>query len=146
MEQIFEKFTFAVLKLNKLVQKIKSAEMEPYGLKAIHAMCIFYLRQKPLTAGELARLTLEDKGAISRALKQLKEQGYIRYNGAYHERVALTEAGETLARTVSERAERAVAAAKTPLSERERDAFFKTLDSVAENLAEYCRLLEGEQS
>ena len=40
MDDRFENFTVTVLKLGKLVQKIKLFEMESYGLKAIHVMCI----------------------------------------------------------------------------------------------------------
>ncbi|MGN1373278.1 MAG: hypothetical protein ACI4VK_04450 [Candidatus Coproplasma sp.] len=40
MEKIFEQFTITVLKLNKLVQKIKTCEMSDYGLKTIHVMCV----------------------------------------------------------------------------------------------------------
>ena len=77
MQNRFENFTIGVLKLNKLVQRIKLLEMDDYGLKAIHVMCIYYAACRPVTAGELARLTLEDKAAISRALSLLKQNGYL---------------------------------------------------------------------
>ena len=68
MDDRFETFTMAVLRLNKLVQRIKLLEMGGYGLKAIHVMCIYYAAKGPVTAGELSRLTCEDKAAVSRAL------------------------------------------------------------------------------
>ena len=79
MDKIFEHFTITILKLNKLVQKIKLYEMQEYGLKAIHVMCGYYLMENPdgLTASELVKLTLEDKAAISRALKTLQEKGFV---------------------------------------------------------------------
>ena len=75
MQDLFERFTTAILKLNKLVQRIKVHEMKKFGLKSVHVMCLYYLNSRPrgITAGELARMTLEDKAAISRALAEMRQ-------------------------------------------------------------------------
>lgn len=64
MDGRFENFTVTILKLGKLVQKIKLFEMESYGLKAIHVMCIYFAGLSPVTAVELCRLTSEDKAVL----------------------------------------------------------------------------------
>lgn len=140
MEKRFENFTITILKLNKLVQKIKLYEMEEYGLKAIHVMCIYYLdeHRQGLTAGELVKLTLEDKAAISRALRLLREKGYVQYDtNRYNAAILLTLKGEQVAAFIRERAEKAVDAAGGSLSEEERSLFYRSISSIAERLKAY---------
>lgn len=139
MKDIFENFTFTILKLNKLVQKIKHAEMDGLGLKTIHAMCLYQLyKTKGLTFGELVRLTLEDKAAISRAVKHLRDKGYANYDGnSYNSPVTLTADGEEVARAVLEKANDAVEAASCSFTDEERTAFYKLLDQIALRLEDY---------
>lgn len=140
MEKIFEHFTVTVLKLNKLIQRIKQFEMQEYGLKAVHVMCIYYLDKFPdgLTFGELVKLTLDDKAAISRAIATLKEKGYAVYdNGRHGSRVKLTEDGFKIAKAVTERSDKAVFAGSADFSDSEREFFYKALNSIAGNLTEY---------
>lgn len=140
MEKRFENFTITILKLNKLVQKIKLYEMEEYGLKAIHVMCIYYLDEyrQGLTAGELVKLTLEDKAAISRALRLLREKGYVQYDpNRYNAAILLTSEGGQVAEFIRDRAEKAVDAAGGSLSEEERGLFYRSLSSIAERLKAY---------
>ena len=134
----FENFTVMVLKINKLVHKIKLVEMDGYGLKAIHVMCIYYAGAAPVTAGELSRLTCEDKAAISRALTMFKKRGFITYDaGRYNAEVTLTEEGKKLYDYINVKSKAAVDAAGADLSETERAALYKSLASIAENLEKY---------
>ena len=140
MENIFENFTITILKLNKLVQKIKNFEMREYGLKTIHVMCIYYLNNHPdgLTASELTRLTLEDKAAISRALKVLHEKGYANYDpNKYNADIRLTDAGKELASLISKKADKAVCAGSYDFTEEQRNSFYRQLGTIAENLENY---------
>ena len=140
MEKIFEHFTISILKLNKLVQKIKQYEMQEYDLKAIHVMCGYYLNEHPegLTSSELVKLTLEDKAAISRALKALQDKGYVTYDPNRHNAlVRLTDEGKRLAEFITERSLKAVEAGSAVLSEEERILFYKSLASIAGNLENY---------
>jgi DNA-binding MarR family transcriptional regulator len=145
MEKRFENFTIAILKLNKLVQKIKLYEMKDYDLKAIHVMCIYYLSENPegLTASELTRSTLEDKAAISRALATLQEREFVKYDSnTYGANVTLTENGEKVAKFITLRAESAVEAGGSSLTDEEREVFYRSLSSIAENLEKYYDSLE----
>ena len=140
MENIFENFTITILKLKKLVQKIKNCEMQEYGLKTIHVMCIYYLKNysEGLTSSELTKLTLEDKAAISRALKVLQEKGYVRYDAnKYNAAICLTDEGMKLAESISEKASNAVEAGSYDFSEEERLSFYNALKSIACNLESY---------
>lgn len=140
MEKVFENFTITVLKLNKLVNKIKAHEMREYGLKAIHVMCIYYLKENEngLTAAELSKLTLEDKAAISRGLALLRDKGYVTYDAnKYNAEIRLSEAGEKLADYISEKSEKAVNAGSVVFSEEERVAFYQALQNIAKNLHDY---------
>lgn len=140
MEKIFENFTISVLKLYRLVQRIKHYEMREYDLKGIHVMCVYYLneRREGLTASELMRLTFEDKAAISRALKELAEKGYVEYDAKkYNANILLTEKGTKVAEYVLLKAEKAVKAGSADFSEEEREFFYRSLASIAENLRKY---------
>ena len=140
MENIFENFTITILKLNKLVHKIKNIEMQEYGLKTIHVMCVYYLDNHPqgLTASELTKLTLEDKAAISRALKVLHEKGFINYDpNKYNADIRLTDEGKKLASIICKKADLAVSAASFNFNEEQRNCFYIELKTIADNLEKY---------
>ena len=140
MENIFENFTITILKLNKLVQKIKNIEMQEYGLKTIHVMCVYYLDNNPdgLTASELTKLTLEDQAAISRALKVLQEKGYASYDlNRYNAEIRLTDEGKKLASLIGKKADKAVSAGSYNFTEEQRNSFYNELGTIAENLEKY---------
>lgn len=147
MENIFENFTITILKLNKLVQKIKNYEMREYGLKTIHVMCGYYLNSHPegLTASELTKLTLEDKAAISRALKTLQEKGFISYDpNKYNAEIRLTDAGKEFASAIGKKAEKAVRAGSYDFTDEQRNSFYRELDTIANNLENYYNSLKAE--
>ena len=140
MENIFENFTITILRLNKLVQKIKNFEMQEYGLKTIHVMCVYYLKNRAegLTASELSKLTLEDKAAISRALKAMQEKGLISYDpNTYNSLIRLTDEGKKFADSVCQKASRAVEAGSYDFTEEERLSFYNALGTIADNLEKY---------
>ena len=148
MENIFENFVISVLKLNRLVSRIKMHEMKEYGLKSIHVMCIYYLNASSsgMTASELMRVTFEDKAAISRALALLREKNYIEYDDKkYNSIIKLTADGVGVANYIAQKADKAVAAGMTDMSDEERVVFYKHLNEIADNLIEsYSGLSKGE--
>lgn len=146
MEKIFENFTITILKLNKLVQKIKLFEAQKYDLKAIHIMCAYYLKEHPegLTSSELVKLTLEDKGAISRALKILQDRNFVKYNQNRHNTpVVLTADGRKFADFITVQSMKAVEAGMAELTEEERAFCYKWLGSIAVNLEQYYTEITG---
>lgn len=140
MEQLFEDFTHSILSLNKLVQKIKAFEIEKYGLKTIHVMCLYYLNKSPqgLTAKELVELTLEDKAAISRALKIMQDNGHVKYDANCRNAViVLTDTGKEIASNICSRAVKAVMAGSVEFTADERIFFYKSLGTIVDNLKSY---------
>ncbi|HIR67674.1 MAG TPA: MarR family transcriptional regulator [Candidatus Coproplasma avicola] len=140
MEDLFERFTVSILRLNKLVQRIKIYEIKKFGLKSIHVMCLYYLNCHPegLTASELVKLTLEDKAAISRALATMREEGYAEYDSATHNAdVRLTPKGKQLAEYIVGRAAAAVSAGSADFSAEQREFFYKSLVTISDNLEQY---------
>ena len=140
MEDLFERFTVSILRLNKLVQRIKIYEIKKFGLKSIHVMCLYYFNCHPegLTASELVKLTLEDKAAISRALATMREEGYAEYDSATHNAdVRLTPKGKQLAEYIVGRAAAAVSAGSADFSAEQREFFYKSLVTISDNLEQY---------
>ena len=149
MEKIFENFTITVMKLNKLVNKIKAHEMKEYGLKSIHVMCVYYLNEHPqgLKAAELAKLTLEDKAAVSRGLAELRGKGYVAYDrDTYNAVIRLTDEGKKVAEFIADKSEKAVNAGSAVQSESERVQFYKSLHSIADNLKKYYDEISSEKA
>ena len=147
MEKIFENFTISVLKLNRLVQRIKQYEMREYKLKSVHVMCVYYLneRREGLTASELMRLTYEDKAAISRALRQLLDNGYVKYDvKKYNSVITLTEDGLKVAEYITRKSDKAVKAGSAEFSEEERVFFYKSLAQITDNLKNYYKELSND--
>ena len=80
MENRFGRFTLLISNINRYINKIKSEEMNEFGLKSYHVSCLFYLYKSQsdgLTASELCSLCEEDKGTISRSLNFLQDNNYI---------------------------------------------------------------------
>lgn len=140
MEDLFINFTVSIAKLNKLVQKIKSFEISKYGLQPIHVTCVYYLNKhlSGITAKELCELTLEDKAAISRALKTLQQKGYVKYTShGRNETVQLTKTGQAFAQKLGERINLAVKAGSVNITEDERAFFYNSLLEISNNLINY---------
>ena len=140
MEDLYTSFTISILRLNKLVQKIKTNEISKFGLKPIHVSCGYYLNKNPegLTAKELCELSLEDKAAISRALKTLQEKGYVKYAPCgRNEIVQLTDEGKKLADHICEKVNKAVSTCSISLTADERRFLYKALAEIADSLVSY---------
>lgn len=148
MNSRFINFTFSIMKLNKLVNRIKLVEMKEFGLKAIHVMCAYSIYvHGEMTASELIRFTLEDKAAISRALKLLLEKGFVTYNSdGYNSPVALTKEGTALAVAIEEKAERAVDAAGGTFTAEQRRNLYECLDTVCNRLEAYYKSISEDKT
>lgn len=147
MNKRFANFTYRINKLYKLVQKIRLIEMKEFDLKGIHVMCIYYLSTLgKMPASELIRLTLEDKAAISRALKQLLEKKLVTYiSDGYNAPVELTEQGLKVAAAIEQKAQKAVDATGGSLTDEQRDNFYECLEIVSERLEEYYKSMADKR-
>lgn len=148
MNDRFENFVISILRLNKIITKIKLLEMEEYKLRAVHVMCIYYLDASGdgLTSSELARVTLEDKAAISRALGTLRERGYVGYDSKkYNTKVQLTEEGRKVARFIDDRAGKYVDAGGGSLNDADREAMYRSLSAISARLENCYERLVAER-
>lgn len=140
MENRFENFTYLIMKLSKQIQRIKTMEVDEYGLKSIHVMCLFHLNNSTsgITANKLVALTLEDKGAISRALTYLKNENIVAYeHKKYNSLIVLTEKGKNLASIISKKADNAIAYIGHGISEEERKNLYKSLSIIDKEMNDY---------
>ena len=133
----FEAFVTGITLCYKYIQKIKSAEMTELGLKGTHVMCIFFLSHNPggLTAAQLCRLCAEDKAAVSRTVAELQREGYVAPGEKkYRAALRLTEKGMVIAKRVDELIEQWVAFGGAGLSDSDREAFYRALELISNNL------------
>lgn len=137
----FELFTITISQIYKNLQRIKLQEMTQYNLKGAHVMCLFelYLHPEGLTVTQLGRYCSEDKSAISRAVKDLSDKGYVSGDSKnkYRCPLLLTDEGRSIAMQINKRIDKAVAAGGDGLTDEERDVFYKVLEHISDNLDHY---------
>lgn len=140
MVERFERFSVAIAEISRCWHKLAGEEMKAYGLKGAHATYLATIRRFPegITVPELCELCMKDKSDASRMLAILEEKGLVckegRHKSGYGGAVRLTEAGLEAAEHVRRRASRAVEIAGRDLTDAEREAFYRALDSVVGNL------------
>ncbi len=115
----FEAFTGSILELNRYLQKLKEIEMRPYGLRAGHVMCLYYLGKNPqgLTATELTEVCREDKAAVSRSLSQLIQKDLVCGDFPEHKR--------------------ALTSGSLGLTQLQKENLYAAMDIIIKNLAHY---------
>ena len=139
----FKVFTNSILKINRIINQIKSFEMKKYELSNTAVACIYYLYHTPsLTSKELVCLCSEDKAAISRALKSLEEKGYIIFletdlKKRYNTKVTLTDSGNAIAATLNDKIDHVFEQCGKELDDNERKIFYNSLNKIASSLEEY---------
>lgn len=144
MRNRFETFAACIIDLNRCLQKIKDAEMKRFGLRASHAMCLYYLgrHNEGLTVTQLTQLCREDKAAVSRSLSQLIEKGFVycaltENKRSYRTPHYLTRQGVELVSLMNERIETALSHCGNGLSEEQRNTFYDALELIRTNLTAY---------
>ena len=137
----FEIFTTAITKTYKIIQKIKIAEAERIGLKGSQVMYMYYLgkNQDGLTPIELSNLCVEDKSAVSRAIVELTNKGFVESsndssNQKYRVKIILTEKGKDINRQINRAIAIAVDKASKDLTENERENFYNVFYRISDNL------------
>lgn len=138
MIQRFDAFVSGITVCYKYIQRIKSAEMEGFGLKGAHAMCLCYLYQNPdgLTSAQLSALCAEDKAATSRTISELRSLGYVSSNSEknYRAPLFLTEAGRAIFQKMIPLIDHWVATGGLGLTDEARADFYSVLSLIAGNL------------
>lgn len=141
MTKRFEVFYRTINQIHRNFQRIKLKEMEEFGLKGIHVMCLFELNHNPdgLTLTQLSNLCGEDKAATSRAVSELTKKEFVSNDSEkkYRSRITLTKIGKEISEVIDDKITAAVIAGSGNISDAERDSFYKTLLYISENLDHY---------
>lgn len=143
MQKRFKAFTTLVTNINRYIKKIKTEEMSKYNLKSVHVSCIYYLyREGGLTVKELCDICDEDKANISRAVEYLEDQGYIRERAKgskrYKSPLELSESGEKVGGIIADRIHNIFFEVSSEIPEEDREAMYRSLEVISENLRKYC--------
>lgn len=148
MLQRFEAFTKAVSVSYKCIQKIKKYEMDTFGLKGSHVMCLFALGQNEggLSATELCKTCSLDKAAVSRILPTLEQEGYVYANRIgnqkYRIKHCLTEEGKKISDAINLLITGVVDRCSRGLTIPERVNFYNSFEVITQNLAEFTDEME----
>lgn len=140
----FETFTGSILELNRYLQRLKEIEMKPFGLRANHVMCLYYLGKNPegLTVTQLADACKEDKAAISRCVAQLLERELVGGNfpenkRSYRTKLTLTDSGRELVEKIYERVDAAMVGGSDGLTDIQRESLYTSMEIIINNLSRY---------
>ncbi len=148
MIERFEKFHQNIALAHKFITKIKTVEMDKYGLKAANVMCLYFLGKNPdgLTPMQLCQLCGEDKAGISKSLSALKEKNYIladdKGDKKYRIIYKITEAGKNVYEKINSTIVSIVEKVGDGLSDEERCIFYKSLDIIVSNLQSFYKTIE----
>lgn len=141
MQERFRDFTLLISNVSRAINKIKNHEMKKYGLKGTQVSCLFYLygKKQEMTATDICALCEEDKGAISRALKELENKGLITYKNddnkkKYNSIILLTPSGYDTAEKITNTIAEIIKYDKTYITEKELIQFYGTFNKIYENL------------
>ena len=114
--------------------------MAKYGLKGAYAQYLVAVKRFPegVTSTELCELCDKDKAAVSRIVAEMEEKGLVVREGIketlYRAKIKLTEEGRKAAEHVLEKGEVAVAIVGKGLTNEDRDAFYRAMDLIANNI------------
>lgn len=140
----FETFSNTIAVIYRYIQKIKSSEMEAFGLRGTHGVCLYALGKQPegMTASQLCTACEADKAAISRSIADLEKRGFVKLNRdpekrSYRTAIFLTEQGQQALTHIQHRVNAALDAVGSDLSEQQRQDMYHCLHIIAENLKAY---------
>ena len=140
MTNRFQEFTVLIATLNRCIYKLKTEEMAEYNLKSSHVSCLYYIYLNgTLTAKELCDLCGEDKSNISRALKYLEENEYLKLSTKkYQKPIVLTEKGNKVGEYLNGRVNEILDYVSEGLTEENRTIMYQSLNLINKRLNKLC--------
>ena len=136
----YEKFTFLIEEVGKLLHKISTDKMEELGLKGSHALYLIMIEEGEggITSAALSERCGRDKADVSRAINTMEKKGLVKkisVSGTnYRAPIVLTESGRRAAERLHVIAKSAVIYASQNVSEEDRHRFYETLEAIYANL------------
>ena len=137
----YEKFTFFIEEVGKLLHKISSDEMEQIGLKGSYALYLLMIAdaENGITTSEISERCGRDKADVSRAVNMMISKGFVAKNIAsgtnYRAPITLTDSGRAAVERLRKTARNAVVYASHNVSEEDRCRFYDTLETIHKNLS-----------
>ncbi len=145
MEQRYTTFSLLLINISRCVQKIKNVEMAALGLKGKQVQCLFglYHCAEGASLTKLGEMCGEDKGMMSRTVKELTEAGLVyvdaKCDRKYKNPIRLTERGERIAGIVAEKISAMLEEGSAGISDGERAQLYRSLGVISENLTDICK-------
>ena len=140
MVERFEKFSYLISELSKLLHKIEADVLSELGIKGPYAIYILTLSKykEGISASKISELCSRDKADVSRAVTALIDKGLAmkpQIEGKkYRSPIILTEKGFEVASRISKKARTAVEFASLGVSDEERKNFYETLETICSNM------------
>lgn len=130
----FTPFVLLIERISKNIKRISDKEMEPYGLRSSHVMCMLQLAktENGLSSSALAEVCGVDKAFISRVTNELLEKGYIVKENdekrKYKTNFVLTESGKEINKKMTDIVSRYVSLVNQNVSRGEIQSFYRVLN------------------
>ena len=138
MQEHFKLFTSLISDINRDIRHVKTQIVSEHNLKCPHVSTLYYLYvEKELTLKELCEKCNEDKGAISRSVKSLEEEGLVyavSTQKKYKQKLQLTEKGKEIGKVVAEKIDFAIEKAVENLLDDDRESIYRSLRIISNNL------------
>lgn len=140
MLERFARFSLAISEIDRCWHKLAAEEMSKYELNSPHAVYLTTLYQYPegITAAKLGELCGKNKADVSRMVAILEKKDLVRKEAVggnfYRAKLLLTQEGRAAAEHVQRRAALAVELAGSGMTEKDREIFYRCLESITANL------------
>lgn len=130
----FTPFVLTIERVSKNIKRIADKEMEQYGLRSSHVMCMLQLSktENGLSSSSLADACGVDKAFISRITNELLEKGFIEKENnsqkKYKTNFILTEKGKEVNHKMTEIVSNYVHLVNQNVSQKDIQIFYEVLN------------------
>ena len=139
----FSAFALAFESLNKSINKIKSAKISEFGIRAAHFNCLMHIDLSPdgLTPTEISKDCGIDKAFVSRTTADLVKGGFIKTNEKfndgrkYRNKYILTEKGKEVICEIKALIEKFFSDISSKISEYDMRCFWKVVSAISETVS-----------
>ncbi len=139
----YESFSAVITEIYRHLFKLSSEEMKKYGLHGSSArLLLILLKRGSITAAAIVKESGRNKAEVSRTIADLEGKGLVikvESPKNYRVKITLTEKGRTTAQNITDTVRRAVGFTSGSIPEEEIDILYKSLNTIASNLAEMSR-------
>ena len=146
----FSAFALSLESLNKSFNKIKSAKISEFGIRAAHFNCLIHidLSSEGLTSTEISKDCGLDKAFVSRTTSDLLKGGFIKTNEKfndgrkYRNKYILTEKGKEVIFEIKALIERFFSEISEKISEYDMRCFWKVMTAISDTLSKNSEEIE----